>query len=80
MAAQLMGALCGAGCIYANYFHAIDIFEGGRGIRTVPGTAGLFSTYAVSRRILRFSWRFDKKLANDITCERLVGLYDFRLI
>ena len=46
-AAQLMGALCGAGCVYANYIHAIDIVEGGRHIRTVPGTAGIFSTYAV---------------------------------
>lgn len=44
--AQLMGALCGAGIIYANYIHAIDLFEGGRHIRTVPGTASLFSTYA----------------------------------
>ncbi|KII90844.1 hypothetical protein PLICRDRAFT_107336 [Plicaturopsis crispa FD-325 SS-3] len=46
IAAQLMGALCGAACVYANYFHAIDIFEGGRGVRTVPGTAALFSTYS----------------------------------
>ncbi|KAK7690298.1 hypothetical protein QCA50_006955 [Cerrena zonata] len=45
--AQLMGGLCGAGIIYANYIHAIDIAEGGRHIRTVPGTAGLFSTYAL---------------------------------
>ncbi|KAF8583663.1 aquaporin [Ramaria rubella] len=45
MFAQLMGALCGAACIYANYFHAINLAEGGRGIRTVPGTAGLFATY-----------------------------------
>jgi len=42
-----MGGLCGAGVIYANYIHAIDIVEGGRGIRTVPGTAGLFATYAL---------------------------------
>ncbi|KIJ47800.1 hypothetical protein M422DRAFT_28598 [Sphaerobolus stellatus SS14] len=48
MFAQLMGALVGAAIVYANYFHAIDIFEGGRGIRTVPGTASLFSTYAAS--------------------------------
>jgi aquaglyceroporin related protein, other eukaryote len=47
MFAQLMGALCGAACVYATYFHAIDIVEGGRGIRTVPGTASLFATYAV---------------------------------
>lgn len=43
-----MGGLCGAGIIYANYIHAIDLVEGGRHIRTVPGTASLFSTYAVS--------------------------------
>ncbi|KAF8530055.1 aquaporin [Hysterangium stoloniferum] len=47
MFAQLMGALCGAAIVYANYFHAIDIFEGGRGVRTVPGTAGFFGTYAL---------------------------------
>jgi aquaglyceroporin related protein, other eukaryote len=47
MFAQVMGALCGAGIIYANYFHAIDLFEGGRGIRTLS-TASLFATYAVS--------------------------------
>ena len=45
--AQVMGGLCGAGIIYANYIHAIDLVEGGRNIRTVPGTASLFSTYAV---------------------------------
>ncbi|KAF8741061.1 hypothetical protein AX14_005964 [Amanita brunnescens Koide BX004] len=44
--AQLMGALVGAALVYANYFHAIDIFEGGRGVRTLK-TASLFSTYAV---------------------------------
>ncbi|THU91320.1 aquaporin-like protein [Dendrothele bispora CBS 962.96] len=40
MIAQLLG-----GIIYANYFHAIDIVEGGRGIRTLA-TAGIFSTFA----------------------------------
>jgi aquaglyceroporin related protein len=45
--AQVMGGLCGAAMVYANYFHAIDLFEGGRGIRTVPGTASIFSTYAL---------------------------------
>jgi aquaglyceroporin related protein len=45
--AQTLGAMCGAGIIYANYFHAIDLFEGGRGIRTLS-TAGLFATYGVS--------------------------------
>ncbi|KAG6848277.1 hypothetical protein H0H93_001620 [Arthromyces matolae] len=43
--AQLLGALVGAAIVYANYFHAIDLFEGGRGIRTLK-TAGLFGTFA----------------------------------
>ena len=52
--AQLMGGLCGAGIVYANYIHAIDLVEGGRHIRTVPGTAGLFSTYAVRFGVPRY--------------------------
>jgi len=45
---QLLGAFFGSLFVYANYAHAIDLFEGGKGIRTVPGTASLFSSYAVS--------------------------------
>ncbi|PBK78984.1 aquaporin-like protein [Armillaria gallica] len=41
--AQLLGGIVGAGIVYANYFHAIDIVEGGRGIRTLL-TAGNFGT------------------------------------
>jgi aquaglyceroporin related protein len=41
-----MGGVVGAGLVYAQYIHAIDIFEGGRHIRT-PATAGLFSSFAV---------------------------------
>ncbi|KAH7927765.1 major intrinsic protein superfamily membrane channel protein [Leucogyrophana mollusca] len=44
--AQLLGGICGAGMVYGNYFHAINIYEGGPGIRTINGTAGLFATYA----------------------------------
>ncbi|KAJ7628580.1 major intrinsic protein superfamily membrane channel protein [Roridomyces roridus] len=44
--AQLLGGIVGAAIVYANYFHAIDLFEGGRGVRTLS-TAGLFSTYAL---------------------------------
>ncbi|KAF5325514.1 hypothetical protein D9619_009709 [Psilocybe cf. subviscida] len=44
--AQLMGGIVGAGLVYAQYIHAIDIFEGGRHIRT-PATAGLFSSFAL---------------------------------
>jgi len=46
MLSQLLGAILGAAIVYANYFHAINLFEGGSGIRTVSGTAGLFGTYA----------------------------------
>jgi len=48
--AQVSGCFCGAAVIYANYKSAIDEYEGGAGIRTVPGysdtaTAGVFNTY-----------------------------------
>lgn len=42
-----MGGLIGAAIVYANYFHAIDIVEGGRGVRTLT-TAGNFGTFPVS--------------------------------
>ncbi|KAF8799028.1 aquaporin [Phlegmacium glaucopus] len=43
---QILGGIVGAGVVYANYIHAIDIVEGGREVRTLA-TAGLFSTYAL---------------------------------
>jgi glycerol uptake facilitator-like aquaporin len=47
--AQFLGGFVGSGIVYANYISAIDWFEGGRGIRTVPpapkATAGIFCTY-----------------------------------
>lgn len=42
-----MGGIVGAALVYANYYHAINIYEGGTGVRTLK-TAGLFATYAVS--------------------------------
>ncbi|KAJ7201681.1 putative aquaporin 4 [Mycena pura] len=44
--AQVLGGFVGAALVYANYFHAIDIFEGGAGVRTLK-TAGVFGAYAV---------------------------------
>ncbi|PNS15113.1 Aquaporin-7 [Sphaceloma murrayae] len=48
LVAQVMGAFCAAGVIYANYISAIDNYEG-VGIRTAPpsttATAGIFATY-----------------------------------
>ncbi len=43
---QVLGAYLAALIVYADYFHAIDLVEG-KGIRTVPGTAGLFTPYPV---------------------------------
>lgn len=48
--AQTLGAFCASGVVYANYLSAINQYEGGPGIRTVPGfsdtaTAGIFCTY-----------------------------------
>ncbi|KAJ5539385.1 hypothetical protein N7513_007717 [Penicillium frequentans] len=47
---QILGAMCGAAIVYGNYKSAIDVYEGGPNIRTVPGysttaTAGIFCTY-----------------------------------
>jgi aquaglyceroporin related protein len=44
---QILGAWLGAIIVFANYFHAIDIFEGKKGRRTLS-TGSLFGTYAVS--------------------------------
>ncbi|THH32826.1 hypothetical protein EUX98_g1319 [Antrodiella citrinella] len=43
--AQVLGGICGAGIVYANYHEAINVFEGGNGARTLS-TAGLFGTFA----------------------------------
>jgi aquaglyceroporin related protein len=50
MLAQTLGAMFAALVVYGNYKSAIDQYEGGRNIRTVPGytnhsTAGIFCTY-----------------------------------
>lgn len=42
--------MCASAVVYGNYKSAIDAFEGGPGIRTVPGysetaSAGIFCTY-----------------------------------
>ena len=47
--AQVLGGFVASGVVYANYINAIDVFEGGSGLRTVPpatkATAGIFCTY-----------------------------------
>ena len=49
--AQLLGGVVGAALAYAQYIHAIDIYEGSRDKRTLA-TAGLFATFPVSPRHL----------------------------
>lgn len=71
--AQLMGAITGALIVYANYINAIDVVEGGRHIRTVPGTANLFSTYAVSVVV----WIVEVVRIFIVFCD-LVAVYDIR--
>ncbi|KAI9571171.1 major intrinsic protein superfamily membrane channel protein [Boletus coccyginus] len=44
--AQLLGGICGAGTVYANFYHAINLYEGGTDVRTISGTGDLFGTYA----------------------------------
>lgn len=52
--AQFVGATIGAALAYAQYIHAIDLFEGGSGLRT-KATASLFVSYPVSKFNFIFS-------------------------
>jgi aquaglyceroporin related protein, other eukaryote len=50
MISQILGAMAASAVVYGNYKSAIDVYEGGSSIRTVPGfsetaTAGIFCTY-----------------------------------
>lgn len=57
--AQLLGAMAAAGTTYGLYRDSIDIFEGGRGIRTYEGptaTASLFSTYPQAQVSAAAAW------------------------
>ncbi|OSD07493.1 aquaporin [Trametes coccinea BRFM310] len=75
--AQVMGGLCGAGIIYANYIHPIDLVEGGRHIRTVPGTASLFSTYAADYMTSVSCW-FDEFLGTAVLLIVVCAISDAR--
>ncbi|KAG8905568.1 hypothetical protein FRB99_008673 [Tulasnella sp. 403] len=46
--AQVAGAFAGALIVYGTYWEAISVYEGGHGLRTIPGTAGLFVTFPLS--------------------------------
>nr|VWO98413.1 A necrosis toxin (Ptr necrosis toxin) (ToxA) (Toxin A) [Ganoderma boninense] len=74
---QVLGGLCGAAVIYGNYIHAIDLVEGGRDIRTVPGTAGLFGTYALPYMTAASAW-FQEFLGTAIILIVVCALGDVR--
>jgi len=42
--AQTLGAFVGTAIVYGNYIHAVDLFEGGKGVRTIA-SASFFSSY-----------------------------------
>lgn len=72
--AQILGGLVGAGVVYANYIHAIDIVEGGRGVRTLA-TAGLFSTYALGY-VTNVSAFFDEFLGTTVLIIVILAIND----
>ncbi|KAF8337924.1 aquaporin-like protein [Cantharellus anzutake] len=71
--AQLLGALSGALLIYANYSHAIDLFEG-HGLRT-EATASLFTTYALDYMPSAACF-FDEFLGTAILIIAVLGITD----
>lgn len=75
---QLLGAMTGAAIVYANYKSAIDMFEGGAGIRTVVGdtaTAGVFCTYPAPF-MTRTGMFFSEVIASTILMMVIYGMAD----
>ncbi|CZR67948.1 related to channel proteins [Phialocephala subalpina] len=80
MAAQFLGAFIASGVVYANYKSAIDVFEGGTNIRTVPGysnhsTAGIFCTYPAAF-LTRTGQFFSEFIASTILMFCIYALQD----
>ncbi|KAJ7244983.1 aquaporin [Mycena haematopus] len=74
--AQTLGGLVGAAIVYANYFRAISIFEGGRHIRTLA-TASLFSTYPLAY-MTAVSCFFDEFLGTAVLMVVVLAINDTR--
>jgi aquaglyceroporin related protein len=75
---QLLGAMAGAFIVYGNYYHAINHFEGGVGIRTVTGptaTAGIFCTYPAEFMTREGMW-WSEFIASAILMFVIFGLAD----
>jgi aquaglyceroporin related protein len=76
--AQVLGAFCAAGVVYADYKSAIDVFEGGPGIRTVglaTSSAGIFCTYPASFLTTTGQF-FDEFIASTILMFCIYALLD----
>lgn len=78
MIAQVMGAFCASGVVYANYINAINQVEG-HGIRTVPpsttATAGIFCTYPQTY-LTKASQFFSEFIASTILMFVIMALKD----
>jgi len=77
--AQLLGGICGAGIVYGNYYHAINLYEGGSNIRTITGTGGLFGTYAANY-LTSASCFFSEFLASSMLIIAILAVTDKRNI
>jgi aquaglyceroporin related protein len=78
LVAQVLGCMAAAAVVYGNYKSAIDMFEGGPGIRTVSGataTAGIFCTYPAAF-LSRTGMFFSEFVASTILMFCLFGLAD----
>ncbi|KAK4083739.1 uncharacterized protein Triagg1_1401 [Trichoderma aggressivum f. europaeum] len=76
--AQLLGAMAASLIVYGNYKSAIDVFEGGQGIRTVgldTSTAGIFSTYPAPF-LTKTGQFFDEFIGSSILMFCLYALLD----
>lgn len=76
--AQILGAMAGAAIVYGNYKSAIDMYEGGSGLRTVTGpnaTAGIFCTYP-AEFMTRTGMFFSEVIASTILQFTIFALVD----
>ncbi|QRW22594.1 aquaporin, Major intrinsic protein family [Rhizoctonia solani] len=73
--AQILGAFAGASLVYANYYGAIDIFEDGKGVRTVTRSASMFATFAADD-LSNFQCFFSEALGTAVLLIVLAAITD----
>jgi len=74
--AQTFGAFVGTAIVYGNYIHAIDLYEGGKGIRTLA-SAGFLSSYPLEF-MTNISAFFCELLATGVIFFAILALGDKR--